>query len=544
VQLLIAPAVAGFLAYAFGREEDIVRRQAALLDMARIKFTSLAHAAISEGEWEVSLHDANLPTCWEENDCEEDECPVYGKHNMRCWLVTGTLCFGEPQGRFAGKMNDCIACDIYQKTVGVDPINEINETFNSLIWALAEKEGLLAAANQELMLKYKELEVQQEKTRIAAQTDALTGLKNFGHFRHYLKKSLYRAKRYGKSLSLILMDLEQFKSINKEFGFRKGDRVLKAVGRILCREIGDKDYIARYGGEEFVVIMPDATGPEAVKMAEKLKGFISQVAEEVHVPEKYLIANFGVADMPDCAVDGASLISAADTALLLAGNKGANGVAYFRDMSDAELKNGDVERVGSRLDGAGFQTLSALADAVNATDKYVGGVSEDLPILAISLARDLGMGDEQAKALELATRLHDIGKIGVPGSILRKTSKLSPEEQTLVEQHPEIGQRLLEEAQQIKELISAILYHHERWDGKGYPEKLRGEEIPLMARVVGIFDAYRAMRCDRPYRRALSKQAALAELRKGAGTQFDPNLVEKFLDLIENDRCNLELKAG
>jgi len=145
------------------------------------------------------------------------------------------------------------------------------------------------------------------------------------------------------------------------------------------------------------------------------------------------------------------------------------------------------------------------------------------------------MEEEQADALALATRLHDIGKIGVPGSILSKKDKLSPEELAAVRQHPEIGQRILEEARQLQDVMTAILYHHERWDGKGYPEKLEGKQIPLMARIVGIMDAYRAIRSDRPYRKALSVKEALAELEKGAGTQFDPRLVELFVHLVRTE---------
>ncbi|GBE58192.1 cyclic di-GMP phosphodiesterase response regulator RpfG [bacterium BMS3Abin01] len=544
IHLFIAPLIAGAFAFVLGREEDCIRGQALQLEEARNRFTSLAHAAIADDDWEVNLHDIGAPTCWKVKGCHATDCPVHGKHHVRCWLIAGTLCDGEVQERFARKLNDCVHCDVYRETIGSDPMNQIGETFNNLIWALSEKEEMLVQAHRELETKYHELEEQQKETRRAAETDALTGLGNYEHFRRYLKKFAVRSRRYGTPLSLLLIDLEHFKTINNEYGFQKGDLVLQAVGALLKAEIGAGDYTARYGGEEFVILLHGLEGEAALEFAENLLEKFKRVAEDADLSREYLVVNIGVADIPDCAADAGSLLTAADTALLFARRKKDSSVAYFRDLSEMELEKGDLDRLGSRLDGAGLETLSALAEAVNASDQYQGEDSEDLSSLAVTLAHDLGMNREQARALSLATKLHDIGKIGVPGSVLRKTGKLSDDELSMVQRHPEIGQRILEEAEQIKDLISAILYHHERWDGMGYPERLRGEQIPLMARIVGIFDAYRAMRCDRPYRRALVRKQAAAELRKGAGTQFDPDLVERFLDLVENDSCELERKAG
>ncbi|MHB0866666.1 MAG: HD-GYP domain-containing protein [Thermoleophilia bacterium] len=207
----------------------------------------------------------------------------------------------------------------------------------------------------------------------------------------------------------------------------------------------------------------------------------------------------------------------------------------FCDLSETELRTGDIDRLNSQLEGAGLHTIRALAEAVDTSNKYSTGERAALVEVAGTLADRLGMDQEQADCLSLAACLRDIGKIGVPASVLQKTEKLSPEEMTLIQKHPEIGRRMLEEAKQIQNLVSAILYHHERWDGSGYPEGLQGEEIPLMARIVGILDTFRAMRCDRPYRRALSLPEAVAELRQGAGSQFDPDLVELFIKLMSGN---------
>jgi diguanylate cyclase (GGDEF)-like protein len=447
--------------------------------------------------------------------------------------VAGTYCRGQVQGRFAQKLGDCAKCEIYQEAVEHDPLNKIGENFNSLMWVLQEKEDMLAEAHEELQTHYAELQMLQEQTREMADTDMLTGLKNHGHFQNYLKEAIDRATKKREPVSVVMLDLDLFKSVNDEFGHQKGDAVLSAVGHFLKKNLRAEDYIARYGGEEFVIVMPDRDGIRAVSIAEDLREKITCIAEETGLADGYVSGSFGIADFPGCASDAGALVAAADSALLFSKRKGRNKVAYFKNLNETELEDGDVERLHSRLRGAGLETIRALAEAVDETDQYSKDETLVLSRVALGMAEKLGLEKKQADALELATRLHDIGKIGVPGSILRKKEKLTSEELAQVQRHPVIGRQLVEEAKQMKELISGILYHHERWDGSGYPEKLKGEEIPLTARVVGILDAYRAMRSDRPYRKALTLAESIQELRKGEGSQFDPVLTEMFIDLLQ-----------
>ncbi|MHB1390225.1 MAG: diguanylate cyclase [Thermoleophilia bacterium] len=534
IHIVLAPVLLGLFAFVLGREEDRIRSQARTLDDARLRFTSLTHAAVTNRNWDVSFHDAHIPTCWKLKHCEKDDCPVHGKENMRCWLVAGTFCRGEVQGRFAQKLGSCAKCEVYLEAVENDPINQIGENFNSLMWALREKEDMLAEANESLNNRYGELEELQEKTRQQADTDLLTGLWNHGHFQLQIKSRLVKAKQSRDPLSLLMIDLDFFKSVNDRFGHQKGDMVLRSVGQLLIRRAGDGGYAARYGGEEFVVVLPGQDAIHAEEFANSLREEVKELSQVVDLPGQYVAASIGVADFPGCASDSDSLISAADTALLFAKRKGRDQVAYFKDLSDTELEEGDMDRLHSRLEGVSLQTVEALAEAVDSADSYAKIDSSTLVPVAKAMAGELGMDEEQADALALATRLHDIGKVGIPGSVLRKTDKLTPDELSMVQRHPQIGQRILREAEKIQELISAILYHHERWDGNGYPEKLKGEDIPVMARIVGIMDSYRAMLCDRPYRKALTETEALAELSRGAGTQFDPKMVEIFIRAIRS----------
>jgi len=526
ITLLISLIVIG----AYVTRQSLAEK-AETLENAKRRFSDLTHKAIMERHWEVGFEDNFVPTCWEKKSCTKTGCPVYGKQHARCWLIAGTYCRGDVQGRFAQKLGDCSRCEVYQEALTHGPVSEIGENFNSLMWSLREKEDMLKEANAELESQNDELKELHRLAKERANTDGLTGLKNHGHFQRRLQKEVERAERYGRSLSLVMIDLDNFKLVNDKFGHQKGDAILKQVGRILSTEIREIDYAARYGGEEFAVIMPEITGPEAVEAADRLRRKFEQLYKKVEIPEYHTAASFGVADFPACAQDNNSLIAAADGALLFAKRQGRNRVAYFRDLSQAELSSDDIDSLNHRLEGTGFHTIRVLAAAVDARDQYDDG-RNDMSRVAAALAGKLNFSDDQREALELASRLHDIGKIGIPREILQKKEKLRPEEVELLRKHPQVGEQMLKEAAQIKDLISAVLYHHERWDGKGYPEGLRSDDIPILARVVGILDAYRAMLSDRPYRKALSVDAAIEELRKGAGSQFDPNLVELFTQCV------------
>ncbi len=536
VHLLLAPFMLGTLAYLLGRHAEV-------LEKAKRRFSDLTHQAITERHWSVGFEDDYIPTCWEVKKCENTGCPVYGRHHLRCWLIAGTFCRGEVQGHFAQKLGNCAKCEVYQTAMAHDPVSEIGENFNNLMWVLREKEDMLGSAHNELQGQYKELEQLHKIAKEMAGTDGLTGLKNHGHFQRYLKKEIERAARYDRILSLVMIDLDNFKQVNDEFGHQKGDAVLCHVGRLISSEIRDTDYAARYGGEEFVVIMPEVRGPEAVEAADRLRRRIETLHKQVDLPEFQTAASFGVADFPDCATDSNSLIAAADGALLFAKRQGRNWVAYFRDLSTAELSNDDLDKLNSRLCGAGFNTIHVLAAAVDARDNYPESNRKELTHFAVEMAKRLDFKQDQAEALDLAIRLHDIGKIGVPSKVLKKKEKLLPEELALLRRHPQMGKQILQEAAQIRDLIAAVLYHHERWDGKGYPDGLREEQIPLMARMVGIIDAYRAMRSDRPYRKALTVKETIAELKKGSGSQFDPGLVEIFIQLIREEGGKNLLRA-
>lgn len=198
--------------------------------------------------------------------------------------------------------------------------------------------------------------------------------------------------------------------------------------------------------------------------------------------------------------------------------------------SQLEVKTGELERVNAELRKANLDSVKVLAEAIEAKDPYTRGHCRRVSLYAKGIARCLSFNDEELETLEYATYLHDIGKIGVPEAVLNKPGALTVLEYQVVKDHPQIGINILRGVDFFRDIREVILYHHERFDGRGYPKGLEGEGIPLAARIAAVADAYDAMSTERPYRRALSTEGALKSLRQDRGTQFDPGVVDVFLD--------------
>jgi putative nucleotidyltransferase with HDIG domain len=222
------------------------------------------------------------------------------------------------------------------------------------------------------------------------------------------------------------------------------------------------------------------------------------------------------------------LLDTADTALYYAKNTGGNRVyvssSIFADPAPAVVNDGRK---------SGLSAVYALSAAVDARDHYTYGHSRRVNTYAVALAEAIGLSPDEVSRVSTAALLHDIGKIGVPDKILNKKGKLDDEEWKAIKSHPRLGANIVGNVPSLASCMSGILYHHERWDGTGYPEGLRGEVIPLASRILAVADAFAAMTSPRPYREALEEDQVLAQLRREAGKQFDPTLVEAFIGLIE-----------
>jgi len=353
-----------------------------------------------------------------------------------------------------------------------------------------------------------------------ALTDPLTGLGNHRHFHERLQRELLSAEEQAMPLTLCFVDIDDFKKVNDRYGHPSGDRVLSQVGARL-RQGGEA---FRLGGDEFALLLVDHDEAMALAAADSIVERIATVDFD-HIGTVTVSA--GLATFPMQGHGRDELIRLADSALYWAKEHGKNRVRLYRPEV-VELS--ELKRLAPGPDKAArYRAAASLAKAVDARDTYTGSHSERVSELAAKVAKRLGLDAEQVELTRLAGSLHDLGKLAIPEEILRKPGTLTDSERLVLERHPQIGFRMLDSLG-VDPVADLVLHHHERWDGTGYPDGLRGEQIPLGARIIFVTDAYDAMTSDRIYRPKLSSRAALAELERCAGTQFDPGIVAAFVE--------------
>jgi diguanylate cyclase (GGDEF)-like protein len=381
-----------------------------------------------------------------------------------------------------------------------------------------------------------------EAAREAATTDRLTKVANRPTLLAQLFQEVERATRYGRPLTIAFIDLDHFKIINDTYGHAVGDDVLRAVAEIFRAQTRDSDFIGRYGGEEFVLILPETTVDEATAVVEKLRLLVLKLRVPSGSGEDLAVSiSIGVAGGHGTALRVDEMLRDADAAMYSAKSLGRNQTYVFAEVDDDSARiprspiSADARSRAAEAGDLGRQAAeAALSAIVSPMPHYRGKPSSLIAAISVRMARHLELPDQEVERIRVASLLHDIGKIGVPEQILEKPGPLSPDEWQSVVQHPRIGQVIIDRVAAVRDAGAIILHHHERFGGHGYPHGLRGGDIPLGARIVAIADAYDAMVHDRPYRRAISHDAALTELRAHAGVQFDPELVELFCSLFRD----------
>ncbi len=366
-------------------------------------------------------------------------------------------------------------------------ISQLNGTNNSVV-------ALLDITERKLM---------EEQLRYLSYNDSLTGIYNRTYFQKELR-CLDGEK--DAQIAIIVSDVDGLKIINDSMGQEAGDALLVAVSKILIESIGDGDIVARIGGDEFAVLLPDGTKETAENVCLKIK-------------ERVLKFNLNNLKVPLNISMG-----------FAAGN--TNKVSTNELLKEADY-NMSREKLHHHCSTRSF-LVQTLSKALEVRDFITEGHAERLQDLVTQLALTMGLSEMRIQAdLRLFAQFHDIGKVGIPDQILFKNGPLTLEEMVIMKRHCEIGYRIAQASPDLLPIAEWILKHHEWWNGKGYPLGLKGEEIPLECRILAIADAYDAMTNDRPYRKALTREEALSEIKKCSGTQFDPRLVDMFLKMMQ-----------
>jgi len=379
--------------------------------------------------------------------------------------------------------------------------------------------------SHENITKRKKAELELEKALKVAQEqadhDPVTNLFNHRVLQRSLEAEAARAQRETTTLGIVMLDIKNFKYFNDVYGHLAGDEVLRLVSDKLRAVTGSCDTLARYGGAEFALLLPRVGHVTAGELETRLHADLGDLSYHINDGEATIPISFslGAALFPEASTNCHEVLRQADERLLWSKTGGGEEAARWMRMD-----------AGNHIQG--FSMLDALVTAVDDKDRYTRKHSEDVMDYSLMVAREMGMDENEQYAVAVAALLHDVGKIGVPDAILRKPGKLTVDEFEAVKQHPMMGAVMVGAVPGLENILDAVRHHHEWWDGGGYPFGLRGEETPLMARLMAVADAFSAMTTDRPYRKDMESQKALAILAAGAGTQWDPQCVTAFLSAM------------
>ncbi len=369
---------------------------------------------------------------------------------------------------------------------------------------------------------HRRIQGQQALLLEAERRDPLTELLNHGAVVALLTNSLEHARASARPLGVALVDIDNFRLLNETHGHDAADDVLRRVAALLSAEGIAGSFVARYGPDEFLLVAPQAEQPEMEASVEGIRTRMRELAVQFEGSEQLPVTiSTGIACFPDHADSVTSLLSAAAVAVNEAKASGGDSVCLAR--------TGPGERVAT----GSFDVLRGLVIAVDTKDRYTKRHSEDVARYAVFLADRLGFDAETRNTIHVAGLLHDVGKIGIPDSLLRRPGKLTADEFEVFKQHVALGDSIVRDVPDVDQVRAGIRHHHERWDGNGYLEGLEGEEIPLVARLLAVADAFSAMTTTRPYRKALSVEEALKRLGDAAGTQLQEDLVVAFIAGIE-----------
>ena len=339
----------------------------------------------------------------------------------------------------------------------------------------------------------------EEKIRYLSNHDYLTGVYN----RHYYEEALIAIDTEANlPLSLVISDVNGLKLINESFGHELGDELLKKVAGVIVNACREGDVVARLSGDEFIILLPQTDENQTARIVKKMRA----AAQEQSLGAINFSISFGYETKTSCDQNIQEVLKNAE-----------DNMYRHKLYESASIKNKTIDLI-----------MNTLYEKSSREMLHSQRVSEICEKIAIKMDFD----QDDVSQVKAAGLIHDIGKMGIDEKILNKPGGLDSDEWKKIQRHPEIGYRILSSSSEFSELARYVLEHQERWDGKGYPKQLSGEEISIQARIIGVADAFDAMTCDRAYRKGLSVDEAVAEIRKCAGTQFDPEIAAVFIEKV------------
>ncbi len=365
---------------------------------------------------------------------------------------------------------------------------------------------MLNKSSKEILLVISDISKEKafkEKIEFLTFHDGLTGLYNRNYFEQYLMQYDFEENL---PVSILLADMNSLKLVNDAFGHQKGDKLLHDASIFLKDSLRDKDIVARWGGDEFIALLSNTSDQEAQEIAERISQNIFDVQNDIFAPHFAL----GAATMDVKNKTYGELILEAENRM------------YRNKLRDSKsYRSNVVESLKKTLFEKDYETI---------------GHTVRMEKMALRIADELNMTGREKDELSLLASLHDIGKVTISDEILFKNGPLNEREWEIIRRHPETGYNICKTVPELAPIAEAILGHHERWDGKGYPQGLSGEEIPLMSRMISIIDTYDVMTNSRPYKEATTHEKAIEEIKQCAGSQFDQKIVEEFLKVISEIR--------
>ena len=376
-----------------------------------------------------------------------------------------------------------------------------------------------------------------ERARQEARTDEMTGLLNRKYFYEVLNEELEKNRE--ASLALAIINVDDFKLYNQLYGVKEGDLCLQRIADIIRSSVGESGYTARYGGKEFAVLLPGYDLFSARNMVESIaKQIYVMNNRRMDMKLKAVTVSAGISAAPYAARNVKELMENVDLAVYHVKHNGKNGIQVF-DMMFRNNSVGNNTRNRTHIYQEYEATIYALTAAIDAKDHYTFSHSNNVAYYATSLATTLGMNEDMIEIIRQAALLHDVGKIGIPEYILNKEGKLTDEEYEIIKGHVEASIDIIRHLPSLDYVIPAVIGHHERYDGKGYPRRIAGEDIPLTARILCVADSFDAMTSKRCYKKAFPIEVAREKLLQDAGRQFDPDLVCKFVECLDHGSITL-----